>query len=612
MCGIFGGIIEKEQLDYITGVFISELKSRGPDAQSFYYDQENGVVLGHTRLSIIDLTQEANQPMKSDDGRFLIVFNGEIYNFLELKKELINIGLKFFTNSDTEVLLKGFILEGINFVKRCRGMFSFCVYDRLKGLLHLVRDRFGIKPLIYTIRKEGIFFSSELTPFIKAGIFDKTISLIGLNYLIKYGAVKQPYTILDNFFQLLPGHYLVYDIKSKSYTLSKYYDITEEFSNSQKPKDYDEAVEYLKEELIRTTKYHMVSDVEVGAFLSGGVDSTSVVALMRMLSNQKIKTFTVGFAHKTYVVDETKLAEDIAKHLDCDHTNVIIDEYYLKSIIDEFIMSIDQPSIDGINTFIVSRETSKKVKVALSGLGGDEIFVGYPHFKYIYESRSFNTRFSGFIHKLYKIRPNRFIRRYAIATLDEQTAVEEFRTINRNVRKILNEEFVCLHLNDKESINHSIREKLSTIQKISLHEINNYLRNTLLRDTDAVSMSNSLEVRPILLDHKLVEFVFSLPDHYKIRKGLQKAILIDSVKSLIPETVWKRKKTGFDMPYKDWLNNIFHSEFCDLLNSSNAKVLLKSSFMKDVKLKAKLRGFTSQHWLFFIILSWMDKYNISL
>ena len=601
MCSIYGAI--GKNYKNIEKTFSKELHHRGPDDQGIYYDDKNNISLGHTRLSIIDISNHAHQPM--GDDKYILVFNGEIYNYQDIKKELQNFSHSFSANSDTEVVLKSYIQWGDECVKLFRGMFAFCIYDIQKEELFLARDRFGIKPLLYTFLDDQFLFSSELKPFLNSNLIPKKLNINSLNDYFTYGSVKQPKTILNSIFQLMPGHSIKVKL-DKSYEITKYYDYVQESSRLPKIESYSEAVIKVREELEIATQYHMVADVEVGAFLSGGVDSTAVVAMMKHYSDKQINTFSLGFKHKTNVEDETDIAKRSAKYLGCKHHNIKIDDNYVVSIFDDFIDSIDQPSIDGINTYIVSLETAKEVKVALSGLGGDEIFAGYPHFKTISEYSNQEKGLTSFLgQKLNKIRPNRFTNKYEFIGLEEEVSIEKQRIINKDLTKILIN-------NSKLKINNSKLNKLSSIQKISTNEIENYMLNTLLRDNDILSMAHSLEVRPILLDHKLVELAFSLKDDFKVRDGFLKSIFVDSVKDLIPSEVWQRKKTGFEMPFTAWMNDGLNDKFKRVLNSDKAESIFVKDYVNALKSRVNEKKVKRNDWMSFVFLCWLERYEVEI
>jgi len=608
MCSIYGTI--GKNYKNIEKNFSESLHHRGPDDKGIFYDDSMDLALGHTRLSIIDLSNHAHQPMK--DENYTLVFNGEIYNYKDIKKELIELGYKFVTNSDTEVVLKSYIEWREKCLNKFRGMFAFCIYDKQKEKLFLARDRFGIKPLIYTFLDDQFIFSSELKPFLNSNTIEKRLSKEAIIDYYTFGSVKQPKTILENVYQLMPSHYMEVDITSLEYKITKYYDYVKESLNLPSIKTYEEAVKKLRSELEVATKHHLVADVNVGAFLSGGVDSTAVVGLMKQYK-ENITTFSVGFKNKTNIIDETEIATRSAKFLGTKHYNIKIDDEYVRNIIDDFIYYLEQPSIDGINSYIVSLETAKELKVALSGLGGDEIFAGYPHFKSIIEYSNKNSNlFTKSLSLLNKLRPNRFTNRFQFYGLDEFEAMNKQRTINKNIFKILKKTLSTIDY-PLSTINYQPSTiNLSPIQKVSKVEIDNYLINTLLRDTDAVSMAHSLEVRPILLDHKLVEFAFRLPDNYKIKDNLLKAVFIDSVKDIIPNEVWQRKKTGFEMPFSEWLNGKLNAKFLEVSNNPALKQIFKEEYLNNLKFKIKNLKLDRRDWMDFVFMSWIERFGVNL
>lgn len=602
MCSIYGTI--GKNYKNMEKTFSKELHHRGPDDSGVYCDESASLTLGHTRLSIIDPSSHAHQPMSDESGKYILVFNGEIYNYQEIKKELISLGYEFHTNSDTEVVLKSYIEYGEECVSHFRGMFAFCVYDKQKEELFLARDRFGIKPLIYTFLDGQFVFGSELKPFLKSDTIPKKLSSEAMSEYFTYGSVKQPNTMLEGVYQLEPGHSMTVKF-DRTHEIKRYYDYVSESEKLPKIKSYEKAVTKVREELEIATKYHMVADVEVGAFLSGGVDSTAVVAMMKHYSDKQINTFSVGFKNKTNIEDETDIATRSAKQMGCKHHNIKIDDAYVENIFDDFIGSIDQPSIDGINTYIVSRETAKEMKVALSGLGGDEIFAGYPHFKTISEYAKQKKGLVSFVgQKLNSIRPNRFTNKYEFVGESEEIALDKQRTIHKDLNKILKKTLPTTH--------YPLTTNLSSIQKISKSEIDNYMLNTLLRDNDVLSMAHSLEVRPILLDHKLVELAFSLDDSFKIRGGMLKSVFVDSVQDIIPSEVWQRKKTGFEMPFVDWMNGGLNKEFLQVVNSPKANKIFNQDYLKNLYIRVNTKSLKRVDWMSFVFLSWIERYKIEI
>lgn len=602
MCSIYGSI--GQNYKNIGAFFSKELHHRGPDDKGVFYDEDLNLSIGHTRLSIIDLSNHAHQPMCDKNNDFVLSYNGEIYNYIFLKNKLEKLGYHFNTNSDTEVVLNSYIQWRENCVKYFRGMFAFCLYDKKKKELFLARDRFGIKPLIYTFLNNQFVFCSELKPFLNSNFIPKKLDQISTSNYFKYGAVKQPRTILQDVYQLMPGCTMKVQC-DLSFRINQYYNLPDESQKINKIETYDEAVKQVRIELEAATHLHMVSDVEVGAFLSGGVDSTAIVAMMKQFSDKQLNTFSIGFSGKTDVLDESEVAKRTAEKLGANHHSIKINDNYVAKIFDDFILSIDQPTIDGINTFIVSYETAKDLKVALSGLGGDEIFAGYSHFDTIktYSNRKENL-FSLFGKQLNALRPNRYTQKFEYIGLDATESVNNLRTINRKLDKIL------LHYSEFNGIKKLV--KLSSIQQISKAEIDNYMLNTLLRDNDVTSMSHSLEVRPILLDHKLVELAFSLDDDFKVKNGQLKSVFIDSVKDIIPEEVWQRKKSGFEMPFSIWMNGCLNNIFMRVIDNSTAKMIFTKDHLNELKKRTIERKLLRHDWIDFIFLNWLEKYEIEV
>jgi asparagine synthase (glutamine-hydrolysing) len=604
MCGIYGAI--GENYKNIENPFKESLYHRGPDDSGFFTDDNAKIGLGHNRLSIIDLSNNAHQPMADDSGRFTIVFNGEIYNYQELKYTLEKEGFQFTSSSDTEVVLKGFMHWKEECLNKLRGMFAFVIFDKKTNHLFIARDRVGIKPLLYFNDGKQFIFASELKPFLVNNIIPNKINLNAVQEYFSYGGIKQPNTMLLNVFHLMPGHYMSV---SKDLTVKtvKYYDVKNNINNKLGITSYNDAVSFIRKEFEEATKYHIISDVEVGAFLSGGVDSTAVVSLMKKLSTKNIYTFSLGFNKQSEVTDESDVAKRSAETLGTIHSSITVDDKYISNIIDNFIYSLDQPSNDGINTYIISKETSNKIKVALSGLGGDEIFAGYNHFRNIYNYSGCKKNVVSTIgEKLNNIKANRFTYKYAYYEKTPETSLNKHRVINSELSSLLNV------TESIENIEPKLHPNLSTLQRISVAEIEGYLRDTLLRDCDAVSMAHSLEVRPILLDHKLIESTLSLPDEFKLHNGILKSLFIDVSKDIIPEEVWRRKKTGFVMPYVSWLNGVLNNKFYQEFQNFQIKEIFNQSYLIELNNRIIKKKLVRKDWLTFIFISWMNTNKLSL
>ncbi|NQV74416.1 MAG: asparagine synthase (glutamine-hydrolyzing), partial [Bacteroidetes bacterium] len=381
MCGISGFVDFKKQLDKesLKGM-VHSTTHRGPDDSGceFYSNQAEHIGLGHNRLAIIDLTAAGHQPMHFDD--LSIVFNGEIYNFGEIKDELTKAGHSFKSHSDTEVILHAYKEWGNSCVDRFIGMFAFAIYDRGCSSIILFRDRAGVKPLYYYWNNDLFLFGSELKSFSKIGNFIKEIDFDAVNLFMDYGYVPAPFSIFKNCMKLYPGHILILDLSGKNYTISKYWDVADYYRLPKLKISYEEAKTKLESLLISAFNYRMISDVPVGVFLSGGFDSTAVAAILQKGRKEKIKTFTIGFQEGN---NEAPYAKDIASYLGTDHTEYYCSIREAQDILPLLPYYYDEPFADSsaIPTILVSRIAKKEVTVSLSADGGDEIFAGYIYYR---------------------------------------------------------------------------------------------------------------------------------------------------------------------------------------------------------------------------------------
>jgi asparagine synthase (glutamine-hydrolysing) len=627
MCGI-AGLFGLAGQDIITRMS-KTMTPRGPDDHGFFVDEENQVSLAHRRLSILDLTSAGHQPMNDSSGRYVIVYNGEVYNFRELKQELEDLEHSFKSHTDTEVILHAYMEWGPDCVRRFRGMFAFAILDR--GLkyghdprntsdipstpyLFLARDRFGIKPFIYSFVGDNFIFASEIKALLASGLVERKIETSALMDYLGYGSVFQPKTILKNVSQLEPGTGIfVYEYGKKSRSF-RYWDLvksTKDLRRDYAQRDYADHVQHTRKLLEEATQYHLVADVPVGAFLSGGVDSTAVAALMGKQTSKPIMTFSVGFEHTKEVSDELSFAKKAAKFLGCEHTEVIVTPRDIAGNFDRIIAAIDQPSIDGTNTYLVSQATSKSVKVAISGLGGDELFAGYPHFKLYQESfvREASV-WDQILSLLHTLRPNRFTLNsvYFTASPGERLAMVRRLFTNKRLKTVANEQLAQFVESEfRQCCRQQKADSLTPIARMSLEECKRYLLSTLLRDNDVMSMAHSLEVRPVLLDHVLAEHAFALSDNAKIRVNLMKAALVDAVKDLIPEECWTRPKMGFEMPFATWMNGVLQERVRACFESKKAEDVFSKGYRKKMQHMIKTGRIPRVAWAWFILLEWMIK-----
>ncbi|MDB4414884.1 asparagine synthase (glutamine-hydrolyzing) [bacterium] len=559
MCGIAGiiGTKEIENQSSLVQRMIDRMEHRGPDSGDIY--KSENIVIGHRRLSIIDLSSEANQPFQDSSKRYTIVFNGEIYNFQSVKSQLKN-DYSFKTSSDTEVILAAYIKWGEKCVEHFNGMFALAIWDNSNKQLFVARDRMGIKPFyyFYNPEEELLVFASELRSILSTNLVKKQLNKETLNDYLSYQTVHSPNTIIKNIFQLEPGKYGVF--KNGKFKTSSYWSIS---PKKQIDLNLNVTKAKVKSLFFEAVERRLVSDVSLGAFLSGGIDSSAVVAAMANVSSQPIHTFSVGFTESEF--DESEYASFIANKYKTEHTKF---ELTANSFLDELpqiIKLFDTPSGDGVNTFIVSKLVKNAgLTVALSGLGGDELFAGYDNFTRYSKANQFSWLWKiptplrkGFA-KIY-FRNNQSKLRELIEA--EKFQLSNIYPISRRV--LANSVIKDLIDTDFNSCNDYLKEKIDNysdintftpLTQVSISEIIGYTQNVLLRDTDQMSMANSLEVRVPFFDHELVEFVLSIKDNHKY-PHIPKKLLVDSLNPLIPENIVNRKKMGFTLPWEHWMKN---------------------------------------------------------
>jgi asparagine synthase (glutamine-hydrolysing) len=599
----------------------SILSHRGPDDEGVYLNTTQSVFLGHRRLSIIDLSASGHQPMSYGNSRFWIVYNGEVYNYKEIRRELRAAGLEFKTNSDTEVILAAYDRWGEKMLARLRGMFAFALWDDQEKALLLARDRFGIKPMYYTEGSGTFAFSSEIHALVEAGVATRTVDKQALWDYLSVGSVIQPRTILADVRALLPGHFLT--LKKGVPTVHQYWDVEEATRGGRErisSMTYREAVADLRCHLEDATKHHLVSDVPVGAFLSGGIDSTAVVGLMSRLVHQPIKTYSVGFESQAGMADELAWARIASEFFGTDHHEVIVCSNQVVDVVERYLRAIDQPSVDGLNTFVVAEAAARGVKVALSGLGGDELFAGYPHFSWMQSADRIApeglVRLEGLIQSASRVAPSRWRERILWLSLPMSSRYARIRMLSGESEKksMLRpgwlDGFVPAHQTERfESL---MRKGLDIVGQLSYVELTGYLRDTLLRDVDVMSMAHSLEVRPVLLDHVLAEYSFSLPSQFKLGNGIAKRVFKEAVSDLLPPGIVRRQKRGFELPLTEWLRRELRHEAENAFNSEWAVALFQEEHRDRLRKQVKGEMPASfQSWAHFVLLSYLTRNNVS-
>ncbi|QWE00795.1 asparagine synthase (glutamine-hydrolyzing) [Polynucleobacter sp. JS-Mosq-20-D10] len=595
MCGIVGYLSpNQEPHAKIIDLMLQKIQHRGPDGSGIWLDKHAGIILGHQRLSILDLSSTGAQPMKSQSGRFIIVFNGEIYNHLKLRDEMLRGGSgtpEWRGSSDTETLLAGFEFWGIEAtLAKAVGMFAFALWDSKLNKLILARDRFGEKPLYYGwqggVGNRIFLFGSDLSALRVHPAFSAEISRDNLALFMRYGYIGGEHSIYKGINKLKPGCILKISLSSLKLEISNWWS-TELLisSNSNFRGDKEDAVKELESLLANSIRQQMLSDVPVGAFLSGGVDSTTIVSMMQAQSSSPIKTFTVGFYEDGY--NEAEHAKKIAKYLGTDHTELYVNSRQALDVIQMLPTIYSEPFADAsqIPTYLVSGLAGKQVKVALSGDGGDELFCGYTRYqmtkrywnkvKFLpipirillkqsiysipisaWDSFGRKINFPRFGDKLYK----------AANLLDKKNASELYGGIvslwdKPNNLVIGSFEPKC---SDMEAI--LSLENIGEIDRMMALDLVGYLPEDILTKVDRAAMSVSLETRVPLLDHRIVEFAWSLPLEYKINKGVDKWPLRKILYKYVPQELIDRPKMGFGIPLASWLRGPLKNWAEELLN----------------------------------------------
>jgi len=581
----------------------------GPDDAGIYLEKNKAIGLAHRRLSIIDLSSTGHQPMCTEDGSLVITYNGEVYNFNEIKNELQKKGYIFKSTSDTEVVLKSYQEWGLEAVNRFRGMFAFALWDRRKEELILLRDRVGIKPLYWCYNNGLFLFASELKSFHHHPGFKRNIDKKALATYLSFGYISAPNSIFADTFKLKPGNILTINragnIKIEEYwNVDEYYleGAGEEKERYRNSKSEEEAVEELEEILKESFKYRMVADVPVGVFLSGGIDSSLVAAILSK-EGYKLKTFTIGFEEKEY--NEAEYAKEITQYLGTEHTELYCTAQDAFEIISKLPQLYDEPFGDSsaIPTHLVSMLAKENVKVSLSADGGDELFCGYNSYELVGErvQRLKSTVGIGLLRKLmntvsaetanniYKhFRPllpgyNNFKDKYSKikSVLEANTVLEEFITASKY---FLPEDLSTLGLPEIYYQNNQ-QNTLNPFHQMMLYDFNNYLPEDILTKVDRASMGVALESREPLLDHKIVEFAAKLPISYKYRNKTRKWIIKKILNKYVPESMLDRPKKGFSVPIHNWFKDDLKGLMIDYLNPERIKRegILNSEAVTDMK-----------------------------
>jgi len=639
MCGILGAVGAPDEvreeclLRGLTG-----LAHRGPDDCGWHVIRQGGpeptsIFLGNRRLAILDLSPAGHQPMQDHDTGSWIIYNGEIYNFREIRSELASYGISFNTQSDTEVILKAYGKWGAGCVDYFRGMFAIAIWDvRTRGLF-LARDRFGEKPLYY-FHRDGLFlFASEVRSLLQTGLVARQLDEVGLTEYLRYGSVSTPDTLVRGIRSLPPAHCLL--LKDGETKLGKYWDLDSaerDLAASRPVRHIDaETVVELRTLLEDAILLRTVSDVPVGIFLSGGIDSSSLVALLSR-KHLNLSTFSVVFKELDY--SEAKYSRSISTRFGTDHHEIEMSSRAVMTSLPQIIGAMDQPTVDGVNTYIISRETRRMgYKVALSGLGADEIFGGYETFRTVPRMERFawcagtiNSKLRHMLASIIRVaiskgRPG--AEKLAVliegdASIPHPYALARMLFMPRQLRQ-LGLVSVGMDVHAASAPLADIlkwAERFDPINRTSYLELRHYMPNTLLRDSDFMSMAHGLELRVPFIDHKLAEFLFRIPGASKLERGLPKWLLIAAVQGLLPqrelpEHVVNRPKRGFTFPFELWLKKEMRQDMEDVLLDTSTNLLtgVDRKFVATVWndfLAGKATW--SRPWSLYVLKRWVDMF----
>jgi len=610
MCGICGGVTDSN-LDIKS--MVQTIKHRGPDFQGTYID--NSVYLGHARLSILDLSIGANQPMKSENSQYILVYNGEIYNFQSIKKNLENLGHSFKTHSDTEVVLNGFMEWGIKLFEKLNGMFAFSIYDKQAQKIYIVRDRFGIKPLYYYFDKNHLLFGSEIKAILASNLISKELSYQGLYEYMHFSSTLGESTFYNGIKKLKSGYYIEYDILNNSLDTISYklnYDITPS-SHS-----LDEAIYNIKDLFEQSVKKQLIADVPIGIFLSGGIDSTAITAMASKHYKGKLKTFSAGFDFDKGF-NELPNAKFVSDRFNTEHYEFHIKGDDTIGVLEKVNHYFDQPFADAANIplYLMSQELKGKHKVILQGDGGDELFAGYSQYFRVKNEKSFRL-FSHIITSLSPLIPKsskyyRMLRSmYAMTQKNRALIPARFYS-----QEMVTESSLTLFKDEyREKLSdinpfirhlelHSNFKNMDLLQELLYTDMNVILPDQYLEKVDRATMANSIEVRVPFLDNDLAKYAMSLPSKYKVKGKEKKYLLKKAFDGVVPNNILYGKKRGFGVPFSYWLKSSMKDFMRDEISSSDIYTQEVSKMMDEHISGKRDHGFVL--WKLLNLSMWLNK-----
>ncbi len=578
MCGICGFNWKDEELIKRMN---DRIVHRGPDQDGIYCDDE--VSLGHRRLSIIDLSEHGRQPMYNEDKSICLIFNGEIYNFPELREILLQKGHTFSSNSDSEVIIHAYEEYGTGVLDKLRGMFAFALYDVKEKTLLLARDRIGIKPLYYYHKKgnQKLVFASEIKAIIEDKSIERKLSHQALYDYIGFEFVPAPATMFQDIYKIPAGHYLI--CRNGDITIKQYWDL--DFAPKSPVLSYDESVEKLREMLDHAVKSHLISDVPLGVFLSGGLDSSTIVAMMRRHISGSLKTFTIGYEDKTF--SELEYAAQVAEYFDTDHQVLMLDDIK-PEYVEKTLYHLDEPMTDlsTVPLYLLCKQAREHVTVCLSGEGADESFAGYDRFK----ASKMNLLFrlmpgpvrKQIVGRMIAMLPDQSQKKGAVNMLKRFVEGANLPPEGHHLRwqyfsnedqnsLLFNDQFKSQALFDPFRTIREYSERCNAGDRINKEiylDMRYMMTDSVLMKVDKMSMASSLEVRVPLLDHVLVEFLASLPGDWKLKGLKTKYIFRSALKGLLPDNIVNRGKQGYSLPVKHLLRGDMKEYMVTLLNES--------------------------------------------
>jgi len=633
MCGIAGyystaGLFREEHLEMMNHA----LEHRGPDSAGVFHEGPCG--LAHRRLSIMDLSDRASQPMHSADERFVIIYNGEIYNFQEIGAQLkarhVNNPVQFKTSSDTEVILEAFAREGVDFVHQLNGMFAFAIYDRKTTELYLFRDRIGIKPLFYYWDGKNFAFASELKALKKLKEIPKVLNKSTIHDFLHLGFIPAPATVYNNIFKLESGSWL--KVKGTTVEQHKYWSISNKLTNNVIT-DKEQAIVKLSDLIISSVQYQLKSDVPFGVFLSGGIDSSLVTAQAVALSSVKVKTFSIGFEENSH--NESEYAKAVANYLGNEHYEFIVSHNDAINLIEKSMDIYDEPFGDSssIPTLLVSKLAKQYVTVTLSGEGGDELFYGYG--SHIW-AKKLDSLYLKYGRKVIASVLSRMKSRYARVSqlldfdnnIDKRLHIfsqEQYFFTEKEINELLTDPSTsAISIYSHPDFNHLLRisnnltmdlvpsikeRKLESIEQQALFDLKYYLQDDLLTKVDRASMQYSLETRVPYLDHRLVEYAINLSPNLKYRNKTTKFLLKEILYQYIPKSLFDRPKQGFAIPLNKWLHTKLSYLIDDYLSE---EIIKKYNIVKYEYVRNLIQTFRSgmdykynRIWLLIVLHRWL-------